>query len=215
MRFLFGDCVFEPRARRLSRAGAVVPITPKALQLLEHLLKRRPAVVSQADVRDLLWPGTFVGYSSIGHVVSELRKAMGDADHRLVRASYGAGYAFDGEVVEEAEAALPPANEATPFCLRWGTVEIPLRAGENVLGRGPECGCRIASTRVSRRHARIVVRGRSALIDDLGSKNGTHVGGRRVDGPTSLADGDVILLGQEAVLFSAAASASTTESAGP
>jgi DNA-binding winged helix-turn-helix (wHTH) protein len=215
MRFLFGDCVFEPRARRLIRAGVVVHITPKALQLLEHLLKRRPAVVPQPELRDVLWPGTFVGYSSIGHVVAELRKATGDADGRLVRTSYGAGYAFDGEVIEKSDAVLPPGPEPSPFFVRWGTVEIPLRAGENVLGRSPECNCRIASSRVSRRHARIVVSGRSALLDDLGSKNGTHVRGRRIDGPTSLADGDVILLGQEAVVFSAAGSASTTESAGP
>lgn len=214
MRFLFGDCVFEPRTRRLTRDGVVVHIAPKALLLLQYLLRRRPALVSQPELRDVLWPGTFVGYSSIAQVVAELRKAIGDADRHLVRTAYGAGYAFDGEVVEEAEAALSSASEPAAFCLRWGAVDIPLREGENVLGRGPECGCRIASSRVSRHHARIVVCGRSALLDDLGSKNGTYVRGRPVDGTTRLADGDVILLGHEAVVFSAAGSVDTTETDG-
>jgi hypothetical protein len=145
--------------------------------------------------------------------VADLRKALGGANRRFIRTSYGAGYAFDGDVVEDAEAT--PTSQPAAFCLRWGAIEIPLCAGENVLGRGPECGCRIASSRVSRQHARIVVRGRSALLDDLGSKNGTHVRGRLVDGPTSLADGDVILLGHEAVVFSTAGSSSTTETDGP
>jgi len=210
LRFLFGDCVFDPRARRLTRVGVTVRLSPKALLLLEHLLHRRPAVVPQPELRDLLWPGTFVGYNSLGQTVAELRKAVGD--RRLIRTAYGAGYAFDGDGVEEA--AVPASTEPPAYCLRWGAIEIPLSEGENVLGRGPECGCRIASSRVSRQHARIVVRGRSVRLEDLGSKNGTHVQGRPVDGPTSLADGDVILLGHEAVVFSAVGSLDTTETEG-
>ena len=213
MRFLFGDCVFEPRARRFTRAGVAVRLSPKALLLLEHLLRRRPAVVSQQELRDVLWPGTFVGYNSLGQAVNELRKAVGE--RRLIRTAYGAGYAFDGEVVEQAEGSVPVADEPAGFCLRWGAVEIPLREGENTLGRSPECSCRIASSRVSRQHARIVVRGRSVLLDDLGSKNGTHLRGHPVDGPTSLADGDVILLGHEAIVFSVVGSLDTTETEGP
>jgi DNA-binding winged helix-turn-helix (wHTH) protein len=211
MGFVFGDCVFEPGARRIIRAGVAVHVAPKALQLLEHLLKRRPAVVSQAELRDVLWPGTFVGYNSLGQTVADLRRAVGD--RRLIRTAYGAGYAFDGEVIEEA-APGPGAAEPTGLCLCWGAIEIPLREGENVLGRGPECGCRIASSRVSRQHARIVVRGRRVMLEDLGSKNGTHVQGRPVDGATSLADGDVILLGHEAVVFRSVGSLDTTETEG-
>ena len=213
MRFVFGDCVLEPEARRLTRAGRPVRLSPKPLLLLEHLLSRRPSVVTQQELRDVLWPRTFVGYNSLGQVVAELRRAMGDRGRRLIRTAYGAGYAFDGDVVKED--TIPGAAETGGNCLRWGAVEIPLREGENVLGRGPECSCRIASSRVSRRHARIVVRGPSALLDDLGSKNGTHVRGRRVDGPTRLADGDVILLGHEAVVFCAVGSMDSTETDGP
>jgi DNA-binding winged helix-turn-helix (wHTH) protein len=214
MRFLFGDCVFETEARRLTRAGRLARLAPKPLSLLEHLLRRRPSVVSQRELRDLLWPGTFVGFNSLGQVVAELRRALGDHDQRLIRTAYGAGYAFHGEAVQESESSPFPMAEAPGCCLRWGSLEIPLREGVNVVGRDPRCGCRIASSRVSRKHARIVVRGRSALIDDLGSKNGTHVQGRRVDGPTNIADGDVILLGHEVVVFSAAGTLDTTETDG-
>ena len=215
MRFLFGDCVFEPTARRLTRAGVPARLSPKALLLLEHLLRRRPAVVSPQELRDVLWPGTFVSYNSLGQAVAELRRAVGDRGRQLIRTAYGAGYAFDGDVTEQSGAPVAGASGRPGYCLRWGAVEIPLREGENVLGRGLDCSCRIASSRVSRQHARIVVRGRSVVLDDLGSKNGTHVQGRRVDAPTSLADGDVILLGHEAVVFSAVEPLDTTETDGP
>jgi hypothetical protein len=157
----------------------------------------------------VLWPETHVGLNSLSQVVVELRRALGERGGHRIRTAHRAGYAFDGDVVEEAESS--PATGFPRHLLRWGAVEIPLHPGENVLGRDLHCGCRIESSRVSRRHARILVLGDRVVIEDLGSKNGTHVRGRRVDGPTSLADGDVILLGREAVLFSAVGPLNTTE----
>jgi len=50
-----------------------------------------------------------------------------------------------------------------------------------VLGRAPECDLPIESEQVSRRHVRLTPREGSALVEDLGSSNGTFVNGRRVD----------------------------------
>jgi hypothetical protein len=195
----------------LTRAGEPACLPPKALLLLECLLERRPSVVSSGELRDVLWPGTFVGLNSLSQVVADLRQALGERDRELIRTAHGAGYAFDGDVVEEAESSAPVAAGLPRYLLRWGALEMPLRQGENVLGRDVQCECRIASSHVSRRHARIVLSGGQAVIEDLGSKNGTHVRGRRVDGPASLARGDVILLGRETVLFSAVGPLDTTE----
>ncbi len=51
------------------------------------------------------------------------------------------------------------------------------------------------SGEVSRRHARIVIRGTEAVLEDLGSKNGTFVNGERLDGPYVLRAGDKVKLG--------------------
>jgi pSer/pThr/pTyr-binding forkhead associated (FHA) protein len=45
--------------------------------------------------------------------------------------------------------------------------------------------------------------GRSRDSRDLGSKNGTFVGGERISSPTSLKDGDVIRLGRVSVTLHA------------
>ncbi len=213
MQFHFGACTFDPDARRLTRDGRKVPLSPKAVALLGQLLARRPSVVTQQELHDHLWPATVVGYNSLAQVVAGLRRALGDRDQRLIRTAYRVGYAFDGEVVE-GHTSAQPETERSMHCLRWGNRDLPLREGVNTVGRGPDCECRIASRRVSRQHARIVVHGGDVQLQDLGSKNGTHVRGHRVQDSTPLVDGDVILLGDEAVVFNALATSDTTETAG-
>jgi pSer/pThr/pTyr-binding forkhead associated (FHA) protein len=67
----------------------------------------------------------------------------------------------------------------------------------------------IPSDLVSRQHARIVVSGERAKLEDLGSKNGTLVGGRRIEQGTELADGDEIWIGPARLVFCAAGAGST------
>jgi hypothetical protein len=112
----------------------------------------------------------------------------------------GGGDPICGAVEDEAPG--PRGPEGAAACrLEWGKREIPLREGENVLGRTDDAVVWIDSPRVSRRHARIVVAGGAATIEDLGSKNGTSVSGRRIEGPTLLAGGDQIALGPVVMTF--------------
>ena len=94
---------------------------------------------------------------------------------------------------------------------RTGEVVVSRREGETVLGRGAEAGVRIDLGRVSRRHARIVVDGARAVLEDLGSKNGTFLRGERLLAPAELADGDEIAVGTALLLFRAADGDATTE----
>ena len=63
------------------------------------------------------------------------------------------------------------------------------------LGRAPENDCVLAHDSVSRRHARVVVAGETATLEDLDSKNGTFLRGRRIKGSMPLVPGDDIKLG--------------------
>jgi len=62
---------------------------------------------------------------------------------------------------------------------------------------------------VSRQHAQVVVAAGGAAVEDLGSKNGTFVNGRRVEHPTALSDGDEIRVGVAVLLVRAFTDAST------
>jgi pSer/pThr/pTyr-binding forkhead associated (FHA) protein len=82
--------------------------------------------------------------------------------------------------------------------------------GENVIGRDEGCAIRIDAARVSRRHACIRVSGSGASIQDLGSKNGTYVRGRKLTGTADLRDGDEIGIGGARFTFRAAYGPGTT-----
>lgn len=70
-----------------------------------------------------------------------------------------------------------------------------------VIGRAPECDLVLSSTHVSRRHAEVVWDGERFTITDLGSLNGTNVGGVALDAPHSLSSGDTIQLAECTLRF--------------
>ena len=74
-----------------------------------------------------------------------------------------------------------------------------LRDGSNVIGRGQEAQFRLPDTGVSRRHIDIRWDGRTAMLSDLGSTNGTTVNGAPVQ-DWQLADGDIIRAGHSEIL---------------
>ena len=90
-----------------------------------------------------------------------------------------------------------------------GEAEISLAPGEHLAGRGDDALIRINSVKVSRHHARFTVSPAGARVEDLGSKNGTWVRGRRIEGACVLADGDEILIGPVLMVFRLGPASST------
>ncbi|MDX1600595.1 MAG: FHA domain-containing protein [Anaerolineales bacterium] len=67
-----------------------------------------------------------------------------------------------------------------------------LEDDELLIGRAPDCDMVVPDRKVSRHHARLRKTENGVIVEDLGSKNGTHVNGTPVDDPVLLQDGDVI-----------------------
>jgi pSer/pThr/pTyr-binding forkhead associated (FHA) protein len=86
-----------------------------------------------------------------------------------------------------------------------------LQEGENVLGRDEDAAVRIDSSTASRRHARILVAGEQATLEDLGSRNGTYHRGERVTKPRPLRDGDEIRIGRTVLTLRVLPGGLTTE----
>jgi DNA-binding winged helix-turn-helix (wHTH) protein len=194
MKLRFGDFVFDPEARQLWRKGSPVPLAPKVFQLLEALITERPKAVSRAALHQHLWPDTHVSEANLANLVADLREALGDDAKRphLVRTVQRFGYAFQAEA--RPESPETPSRDSV-YRIVWGDREVTLREGPNVLGRDPDAVLWIDVYSVSRQHARITVAGDEAVLEDLESKNGTFVRGRRVRGPAPLKDGDQIRIG--------------------
>jgi len=197
MRVTFNGCVFDSETRQVLRDGHVASLSPKAFALLEILIEKRPKAVSKEEIRERLWPATFVTEANLANLVVELRAALGDSagKQKFIGTVPRFGYAFRAEAREVA--ARTPAAPATGFASRliWGPREIALDPGENLIGRDREAVVWIDDESVSRRHARIWVGEDGASIEDLGSRNGTYVGGARIRGAASLKDRDVVKVG--------------------
>lgn len=157
-----------------------------------------------------LWPSTFVEETNLATLVAEIRRALGDAatSPRFVRTVYGFGYQFVGDVIV---AAPPSKRPRASLWLIFGRRQIPLMEGVNAIGRGPDAAIQIDAPGVSRHHARILVSGREATLEDLDSKNGTNLNGRRVTAPSGLCDGDEIRLGAIVVTFRISSAIGQTE----
>jgi len=199
MRLRFGDVTFDSGRRSLFRGPQAIHLSPKAFRLLELLLSKRPDAVPKAEMLEAVWPDVVVNEGSLAALVKDVRKALGGGaeESTFLRTVHGFGYAFDGEVQE-----VPDGAPASPLhVLVWGGQEMPLREGENVLGRERTAGVWVGHPSISRAHARIAVEGGRAEVEDLGSKNGTWLGSRRVEGRLALADGDEIRVGEVRLLY--------------
>jgi DNA-binding winged helix-turn-helix (wHTH) protein len=200
MRVCFGDFVLDGGTRQLRRGGEERRLGPKAFDLLELLIDHRPNVVARERIRDRLWPSTFVSESTLATVVAEIRAALDDdpKQPRFLRTVHGVGFAFCGPATRLG--SRPGASIApNAFRLVLQGREVTLCPGENLLGRVEEGVAWIESRTVSRRHARVVVEDGAVTLEDLASKNGTFLHGRRISTPTRLAHGDVFRLGRVSV----------------
>jgi DNA-binding winged helix-turn-helix (wHTH) protein len=193
MRLQFAECVLDRDTRELVRGGSLVPMAPKLFQLLETLIDARPRALSKTELHQALWPDTFVSDANLANLVADLREALGDdaRDARIIRTVQRFGYAFQAE----AHPVSPSGGSPSSFRLVWGDREISLSEGDNILGRDRAAVAWIDVYSVSRQHAKIVISGDAATLEDLGSKNGTFARGAPVLKPTTLVDGDEIRIG--------------------
>jgi DNA-binding winged helix-turn-helix (wHTH) protein len=211
-----GAYLFDPDRRELLRGPDAVHLSPKAFQLLQVLIESAPKAVSKQRLYDALWPDLFVEEANLKNLVSEIRAALGETarSRGRVRTVHGFGYAIR---LDEA-AGQAPASVGSPCRFRIVCLgrEVELPPGEHILGRDDGLTLTIPSASVSRRHARLVISGERALLEDLGSKNGTWLGGQRLSGPAELQDGAELRLGSISLVVRAVPKGTTkTDARGP
>ena len=203
MRIAFDRFTLDADTRELLEQGRRIHLSPKAFDLLHLLLQRRPAVVSKDEIHDRVWQGAFVGDANFTVVVAEIRQALGDdaRESKFIRTVHRVGYAFSG-AAREVSGSAGSGDAAYHRCwLTWNEQHFPLAEGGNVIGRDPRCAVWLDASGVSRRHAEIAVSVEGAAIEDLGSRNGTFVDGRRVTASQRLHDGEVLELGTAVLTF--------------
>ncbi len=204
------------------RVGAGEPVERKHLDILARAAAALAAHHRQAEwgrwvlrpVRDdgahpLVGGGHFALYPPArGTRVARPRgKPRGRArPGRRWSAIGGAGCVLQGGVVE-----LAAQRGLMGFRLRYLQHDFELTQGRFVIGRSTECELPLDDPLVSRRHAALTVEGEDVVVEDLGSRNGVRLNGRRIDRAQKLAHGDRLTIGtQDMAIFSGATAQAQT-----
>ncbi len=92
----FGNFELDPVAYLLRRDGEVVPLSPKALDLLWMFARQPGTLLTKDDIFRAIWPDVAVTDNALTQVVSDLRQALGDAPDapRYIQTVARRGYRF-------------------------------------------------------------------------------------------------------------------------
>jgi DNA-binding winged helix-turn-helix (wHTH) protein len=196
--FHLGEWLVEPTLDRISRDGHHVRLRPRAMDVLICLALESGKLASKQNIIDTVWRTEYVSEHALTQVIAELRAALGDdaRNPSYIENIPRRGYRLVAAVTPVAM-SVPSVHDASlPFKLQSEEGDHPLVQGPNIIGRTIDADLCIDRTEVSRCHARIVVQGTTATIEDLGSKNGTYVNGERLEAPILLTNGDEIWIGR-------------------
>jgi TolB-like protein/DNA-binding winged helix-turn-helix (wHTH) protein len=101
--------------------GRPVPLPPKTLDTLCHLVARAGQVVRKRDLMEAVWPHVVVEENNLNQAISQLRRALGEKpdDRRFIVTEPGRGYRFVARLDEDTAAredppASPVVNEPPP-----------------------------------------------------------------------------------------------------
>ena len=204
MKVRFGSITLDSGPRQLLKGRESVHLSPMAFDVLEILIARRPNVVSKEVLLEEVWSCKVVEEANLAIAVGEVRKALGDDSKSpaLVVTVARRGYRFAAEA-EDLDHPAPRAQKSLypRWWLTWHDTALPLHEGENIIGRHPASAIWINGASVSRSHARITISPTGATIVDLGSRNGTFVDGRQLNGEHHLLDGTEVTFGSERATF--------------
>jgi DNA-binding winged helix-turn-helix (wHTH) protein len=114
--YVFGPFRLEWAKRRLWKDSKIVPLTPKALEILLTLVRQAGRAVDKDELMRAVWPDTFVGEETLTQNISTLRKALGDTPDEpdYIATVPRRGYQFISPVTEAAS-SQPPLVDAVPW----------------------------------------------------------------------------------------------------
>jgi DNA-binding winged helix-turn-helix (wHTH) protein len=111
----FGPFRLDAGERLLSRDGEIVPIPPKAFDLLLALVERQGRLLEKNELMKLVWPDTYVEEANLSYTISVIRKALseGPDQRQFIETAPKYGYRFIAEVRREQAGGARPSARAT------------------------------------------------------------------------------------------------------
>jgi len=142
-------------------------------------------------------------YDNFRQIQSDVRKEIFYALKR-----YGVVIPFPIRTVHLHRGKAPSEEWKEAYRHRLVVLQGPIRRerfplGEKAvrIGRGEECDFDLKDTTVSKEHAKVTFKDGDYFVEDAGSKHGTILNGRKLDGKSRLRSGDEIGIGESLLRF--------------
>jgi TolB-like protein/DNA-binding winged helix-turn-helix (wHTH) protein/tetratricopeptide (TPR) repeat protein len=94
----FEDWSLDVARRELRRGERPVELRPKSFDVLACLARNAGRVVTKDELMSVVWPDVVVTDESLTRCVSDIRLALGNDAHRLIKTVPRRGYVFTGTV---------------------------------------------------------------------------------------------------------------------
>src|ERR1039458_7213623 len=114
----FGPFILDVGERVLRREGSIIPLPPKACDVLCFLVEAQGRVVDKAELLDNVWPGTFVEEANLTQSIFLVRKCLGQD---YIETIPKRGYRFAGEIRDRKSTRLNSSHlgiSYAVFCLK-------------------------------------------------------------------------------------------------
>jgi DNA-binding winged helix-turn-helix (wHTH) protein/TolB-like protein len=98
------DFRLDPEKQRLAHGKDLIPLTPKAVEILRVLIERRGQVVERDELMNAVWPDVAVEDGNLSVTISMLRKVLAEhSQDKFIETFPKRGYKFNGDVREVVE----------------------------------------------------------------------------------------------------------------
>ncbi len=166
-RLSLGACTFDPSDLTLRGAsGARVPLRTQSMLVLAELARARGEVVSRASLIETVWQGRAVTDDSLAQCVKDIRAALSDDEHQIVKTVVGLGYALIARPGPGEAPALPKIF-VDRFRATGGTAgaeELTEALCEELVIRlAPRVGVTVSTDETHRPGSRYVIGGRATV----------------------------------------------------
>jgi DNA-binding winged helix-turn-helix (wHTH) protein len=120
----FGPFTLDSDRGVLLRGGEELKLRPKSFDLLCYLAGNPGRLVGKAELIQALWPDAVVGDDALPHCVMEVRKALAEDGHRLIKTVPARGYLFEPDVPRPARRIPYLAGVAALLIAGAGSVAV-------------------------------------------------------------------------------------------
>jgi predicted ATPase/DNA-binding winged helix-turn-helix (wHTH) protein len=108
--YQFGEFALDVTRGCIFKAGEEIKLRPKVYETLKYLVEHPGRLIGKEELMKAVWPDSVVTDDSLVQCTVELRKALGDREHKLVKTVPRRGYLFIAEIVR-----VPPQTSSAPL----------------------------------------------------------------------------------------------------